>query len=96
MGGGFFHRNEKFQKTKVIYFMLGTSSLMGGSKIQILHFIIIPYNHKYFFWFCNLGKVPQNLEQYDLLFHTRACQKISWGSEFRYEWKVDKTLLGFI
>ena len=43
MGGGFFHRNEKFQKTKVIYFMLGTSSLMGGSKIQILHFIIIPY-----------------------------------------------------
>ena len=43
MGGGFFHRNEKFQNTKVIYFMLGTSSLMGGSKIQILHFIIIPY-----------------------------------------------------
>ena len=53
MGGGFFHRNEKFQKTKVIYFMLGTSSLMGGSKIRILHFIIIPYP-------CKESEIPEN------------------------------------
>ena len=38
-----FHRNEKFQKTEVIYFMFGTSSFMGGSQIQILHFIRPPY-----------------------------------------------------
>ena len=38
-----FDRNEKFQKTKVIYFMVGTSSFMGESKIQNLYFIIPPY-----------------------------------------------------
>ena len=42
LGGVKFHRNEKFQKTKVIYFMFGTSSFMGRSKIRILHFIRPP------------------------------------------------------
>ena len=40
--GGIFHRNEKIQKTKVIYFMFGTYCRLGVPKIQKVQIITPP------------------------------------------------------
>ena len=44
--GGIFHRNEKIQKTKVIYFMFGTYCWLGVPKIQKVQIITPPITRK--------------------------------------------------
>ena len=47
--GGIFHRNEKIQKTKVIYFMFGTYCRLGVPKIQKVQIITHPSPPKILF-----------------------------------------------